>query len=168
MTKLRRWPSRPLPPRCHSLKPSKIAAPTCTSTAASGSSATKSEGSRYNARAMFNLVCCPPDNVVPRSPISVCKPCCMSSKSRSNWAAAIARASRFCSTGRPMTMFDNTLPLNTSARCGTNATAARVLITEPVATSAPPNKPSNTVLFPEPTWPTTADISPQRNVAETP
>mmetsp|Transcript_34949 Transcript_34949/g.96609 ORF Transcript_34949/g.96609 Transcript_34949/m.96609 type:complete len:276 (-) Transcript_34949:1383-2210(-) len=135
---------------------------TTRSTAAKGSSSTKSAGAVvYNARAMATRCCCPPDNVTPRSPISVSSPSGMFARSFSKHAPQVAAERRVTSLLRPKRMLSAMVPAMIRGFCGTYAIrrlgATAVL---PEIEIMSPRTAMSKELLPAPTRPRTPRLRP--------
>ena len=145
---------------------------TCASSALSGSSITTKSASAYTARAMAVRCFCPPDSVMPFSPISVRSPRGNSATSLPRQAHSSARAYASSSSARP----NSTLSLSesdcTHATCATYEvvpaiTGAPRRAGVPSGASQPCISPSSALMsadLPEPTGPTTTVSSPFRSV----
>mmetsp|Transcript_41831 Transcript_41831/g.119642 ORF Transcript_41831/g.119642 Transcript_41831/m.119642 type:complete len:105 (+) Transcript_41831:121-435(+) len=83
--------------------------PTCASIADSGSSKTMMSALLYAARAMATRCFCPPEIVIPRSPISVKSPAVNCLMSSSNEHAFKTCAYQFSSISEPNKMFSLTV-----------------------------------------------------------
>mmetsp|Transcript_17649 Transcript_17649/g.28219 ORF Transcript_17649/g.28219 Transcript_17649/m.28219 type:complete len:136 (-) Transcript_17649:269-676(-) len=92
---------------------------TCESTADKGSSKTYKFEFEYTARAMQTRCFCPPDKLMPRSPISVLSPAGRASRSGPRQLTSTALSYRSFSNTAPTNMFSLRVALMTQGCCGT-------------------------------------------------
>ena len=110
------------------------------------------------ARAMFNLCFCPPDTVIPRSPISVKSPLGNMSRSGRRAQASTTSLYHLRSYSLPNVMLSLTVAFWIQAYCGQKARLPAKVTLPPVLRISPANAPSRELL-PEPTPPMIATSS---------
>ena len=121
----------------------------------------------YAARAMATRCFCPPDSVIPRSPISVASPSGSADKSTSSWHALTTAAYRASSNGWPKRMFSLTVALRIQALCAAYATARPAgRATVPLTWTISPRMAAQRDDLPQPVAPTIATSSPDSTRTE--
>mmetsp|Transcript_17840 Transcript_17840/g.55378 ORF Transcript_17840/g.55378 Transcript_17840/m.55378 type:complete len:500 (+) Transcript_17840:535-2034(+) len=137
------------------MQPSKSARHTCGSTADSGSSITTMSRLLYTARARATRCFCPPDRLMPRSPMAVksdAESCLRSSISCDAMTVSMYHSS---SKVWPKVMFSRTVAFWIHASCGTKAMGPLCTTRDPSVTSASPTIAETSVDLPEAVGPMT-------------